>query len=249
MFAAVHFARVPAHTLRAGGAGLRRARMSTFSRLREWHDEFNRKRAEKKAETRAKLQEELHKPYFHELHEYRKGEAKGAETRSKPLVPAAEARAFPTVATTAVADAGGAPVDLPGLTLGSPALYLVAFRDSAQEGIDSWIRAFDDGAVTRSSKVRLVEVNVIESALLRGLKGVMASSLAKQTPAEHVKRLFLFTGDHAMFREQLDIENRLVAHAFLVDAKGRVRWRARDTATEDEVRSLAHNVRQLLNNR
>lgn len=46
-------------------------------------------------------------------------------------------------------------------------------------------------------------------------------------------------------RRELDIGNSIVGHAYLVDERGRVRWRAHGTPNDTEIRAMIKCTKEL----
>ncbi|CAI5461002.1 unnamed protein product [Closterium sp. Yama58-4] len=98
----------------------------------------------------------------------------------------------------------------------------------------------------------LLSTRPIRSWLLSSLRGAEAKQQARLADAVGsegvdgvLTNVYAF-GDAWEFRKRLGIVNRLTGYAFLVDGKGRVRWRASGTASDDEVTCLLSATDKLL---
>ena len=58
----------------------------------------------------------------------------------------------------------------------------------------------------------------------------------------------LYSGDREVsdLREAIDLHNSIVGHAYLLDKKGLIRWRAHATPTASEIQIMLKCSRQLL---
>ncbi|CAI5966677.1 unnamed protein product [Closterium sp. NIES-64] len=98
----------------------------------------------------------------------------------------------------------------------------------------------------------LLSTRPVRSWLLSSLRGAEAKQqarLADGVGSEGVDRVLTNVyafGDTWDFRKKLGIINRLTGYAFLVDGKGRVRWRASGIASDDEVTCLLSTTDKLL---
>lgn len=99
--------------------------------------------------------------------------------------------------------------------------------------------------------LNVFEVSVIESLLLslwpikRLLLRIMRGSQGN-TEEELERKVVYAFGDTYDFRKVLGVPNLLSGYVFLVDRKGRVRWRASGMATEEEIESMVGCTRRLL---
>ena len=93
----------------------------------------------------------------------------------------------------------------------------------------------------------LVQVSALEGGFITNLlKGAMMGGLTKAIPPKRHSTALVFVGDVDPLCDCLDVTNRLIGHAFLVDGTGKVRWRACGRATEEEVRYLRACISELM---
>jgi ATPase complex subunit ATP10 len=212
---------------------------------------------EARAKEQARLTDELNRGYFDDIRQLKKTGGKfGIAARN--LVPIAAAPKFPSLI---VQSPGGTPAfELPiqeGQNHVGPTLLCVAFRASAQAMVESWSKPFSK-MFKPNNGIQIFEVSVIESWLL-SLKPIRSLLLRTVRDAEPpaatvvgevqilLQRKVVYSfGDTYFFRKTLGIPNLLSGYVFLLDNKGRVRWRASGMATAEELTSMESCTLRLL---
>ncbi|KAG0556504.1 hypothetical protein KC19_11G058900 [Ceratodon purpureus] len=216
---------------------------NVFARRLNIFTVFNK---EARAKEKARLQDELNRGYFDDFREMKKTGGKIA-LASTSLTPVAGSPRFPSLD---VHIPKGAALTLP-LEDCSAALVCVAFRASAQPMVVSWSAPFAQ-KFAGSTSVKVFEVSVIESSLLsiwpikplllRTVRGAQGTN-----DANELERTVVYAfGDTYDFRKVLGVPNLLSGYAFLLDRKGRVRWRASGMASSEELDSMALCTSRLL---
>ena len=135
-------------------------------------------------------------------------------------------------------------------------LLLVMSRAGAQPALDSWAVPFAPRCAALSPEAaaaagcvmaqlglvesRVMALPLLRRAILRGGAGGAPNEARPKT-----LRLFHF-GDGAPLRRMLTMPNMFAGYAFLLDARGRVRWRASGTATPPEVEAMHQAADALL---
>lgn len=219
---------------------------SVFTRRLNIFTVFNR---EARAKEKARLQDELNRGYFDDFREMKKTGGKIAPA-STSLTPIAGSPRFPLLE---VYIPKGPALTLP-LEDYNATLVCVAFRASAQPMVLSWSSPFAQKFADSKSRdsIKVFEVSVIESLvlsvwpikqlLLRTMRGSQGTH-----EAHELERTVVYAfGDTYDFRKVLGVPNLLSGYAFLLDRKGRVRWRASGMATEEELESMASCTSRLL---
>ena len=202
-------------------------------------------------------EDDIRRGYFADLNGLKHGGGKLAVATSA-LEDAGRAISFPK--GVALVDTDDAEATLPAAGA-DVTLLLVLSRAGAQPALDSWAVPFAprcaalDGAATAQpdggggvcamAQLGLVESRVmslplLRRAILRGGAGGAPNAARPKT-----RRLFHF-GDGAPLRRMLTMPNRFAGYAFLLDARGRVRWRASGTATDAEVEAMHQATDALL---
>ena len=185
-----------------------------------------------------KLREELQRGYFDDMKDLRDtGGRVGppAEVLTAPL----ESPDFPRMEDCVGVD--GSPCELP--VAGQATLITLAFRSGAQDHIDEWMKAldtFEDGGL------EVVELGLIDSYVMGVFpfrQSILANAKTRQQQTG-VKQIFRF-GDAEPIRTKMNLHNKLAAFVFLVDAAGRVRWRASGPPEPGEVDILARCARDV----
>lgn len=200
---------------------------------------------EAREKEKARLKDELNRGYFDDLRDLKKSGGKIAPANTS-LTPVAASPRFPALEVY---------VPKQTLTLTLPisnanaTLICMAFRASAQPMVVSWSSPFSKKF--SDQPLNVFEVSVIESLLLslwpikRLLLRIMRGSQGN-TEEELERKVVYAFGDTYDFRKVLGVPNLLSGYVFLVDRKGRVRWRASGMATEEEIESMVGCTRRLL---
>jgi len=203
---------------------------------------FNKEVREKEKE---RLRDELNRGYFDDFRDIKKSGGKIAQA-STSLTPVAASPRFPPLEVHV--PKGGPALTLP-IENSNATLICMAFRASAQPMVVSWSSPFAQN-FSVSPSINVFEVSVIESSVLslwpikRLLLRIMRGS-QKEGNALERKVVYAF-GDTYDFRKLLGVPNLLSGYVFLLDRKGRVRWRASGMATEEELESMASCTTRLL---
>ncbi|KAL3700332.1 hypothetical protein R1sor_018354 [Riccia sorocarpa] len=212
---------------------------------------------EAREKERARLADELNRGYFDDFKELKKTGGKVASA-SQNLLPAVGAVQFPKLTTydtrggTVILPISDAAVSATGQTSGPKQATLVclAFRASAQSMIESWTTLFRT-SFHSSQNVELFHVSVVDSWFLslRPVKSILLRTMRSpvlSTGSEPPGKALYSFGDSYYFRKQLGIPNVLSGYVFLLDKKGRVRWRASGFATSEELASMISCIERLL---
>ncbi|EIE20745.1 hypothetical protein COCSUDRAFT_57309 [Coccomyxa subellipsoidea C-169] len=169
---------------------------------------------------------------------------------SEQLSPAGTSPHLPPMA---VVEPGGAEVLFPpsqdSMRVG---LLCIAFRAGAEDKLRSWSEPFREAMQGRSG-ARWFDMSLVESVVMRiwpFKQMILRSGLTKPTaPAEacqlQPEHIFHF-GDATEIRRVLGMTNRLTGYAYLIDGKGRVRWRGSGQATAAEAENLVACSKELL---
>ncbi|KAG0608330.1 hypothetical protein M758_8G097200 [Ceratodon purpureus] len=204
---------------------------------------------EARAKEKARLEDELNRGYFDDFREMKKTGGKIA-IASTSLTPVAGSPKFPSLE---VCIPKGATLTLP-LENFNATLVCIAFRASAQPMVLSWSSPFAQkfSVSTLCDSVQVFEVSVIESTLLAlwPIKWLLLRMVRRSQSVDGVNELerkvvYAF-GDAYEFRKVLGIPNLLSGYAFLLDRRGRVRWRASGMATKEELESMTTCTTRLL---
>ena len=158
------------------------------------------------------------------------------------LLPAAQALPLPAVP---VVDAAGAAAHV-----GLPGVACVVFRAGAARSVATWTPAVSQLLHTHGGQLQYTQLSVVDTWLytLPGLRSLLLRS-GKEAPLSGGlgTHAFVFGGQHSdLLRRQVGMPNRLLAHVLLLDAKGRVRWKASGDAAPEEVDALPRLVADML---
>lgn len=157
-----------------------------------------------------------------------------ASGRPDPLFPSLSSRAL-----------SGSKVTLPDDCRGFVTLIAIAFQRGAQGMVDSWydpfLREFAD-----NPDVMFYEIPMIGSAYWRLMSGWIDAGMRSGIPV--IKHPFVVTyyGDVFPYRRDLDMDDPALAYIFLLDGEGRIRWRAKGYAEEEQVQEMKEHIGRLL---
>ena len=145
-------------------------------------------------------------------------------------VPALQAKSLAKTAT----------VSLPDDFSGKTTLLLVGCRAFAQPQLDAFRGAFEKAASrTNASRVQVIECWFVERLIFKWMSGLFEKSLLKQMhdPTRRAQTCVVTDGVDE-FMKAMHVTNTIIGHAFLVDGRGRIRWKANGMPTHDEIVAL-----------
>lgn len=195
---------------------------------------FSKEAREKEKE---RLKDELNRGYFDDLRDMKKSGGK-VFPASTSLAPIAASPRFPALEVHV--PRGGPALMLP--VENACTLICMAFRASAQPMVVSWSSPF-----AKHFPCDVFEVSIIESWLLSlwPIKRLLLRIVRGREESERGKVVYAF-GDTYEFRKVLGVPNLLSGYVFLIDSKGRVRWRASGMATKEELEAMTSCTTRLL---
>eukprot|EP00897_Mesotaenium_endlicherianum_P000534 jgi/Mesen1/10481/ME000083S09988 len=204
---------------------------------------------ESRDKERVRLADELNRGYFDDFKELKQGGGKVA-TASAKLVPVTGAVRVPELrAYTPQGSSVVLPPRPQAPSSGSSnavTLVCFAFRASAQPMVESWSAPFA-AHFAADPAAAVFEVSMVESWVLSlaPVRALLLRSMASRPV--HDKRTVVYSfGDTWNLRNALQMRNRLVGYAYLVDRQGRVRWRASGAASSEEIQHMLTCTSQLL---
>ena len=194
--------------------------------------------AQRRAERRAALGEELRRGYFDDLRDLKADGGKHAS--SSLLSDAHTSMPFPALA---LVDAHGQPAVVP-----APGFVSLVFRAGAQRAADGWTTGIAEALGAHPGALSFAQLSLVESWLF-GLPGlrqlVLRAGARPPLPGGLGSHVFLFGSAEAL-RRQLGLHNRLTAHVVLLDTARRVRWKASGQATPAELETAKRLAAQML---
>jgi len=131
----------------------------------------------------------------------------------------------------------GQQVTIPDAASGRIALILVAFERQAQGMLDSWNEPFvqkfggNEGYVT-------YELPIIDAFLPRMLSFSIDAGMRSGIPKEKHPYVVTYYGDSTELRQALDIRDRSLGYAYLLDRRGAIRWAGKGYATDAGVEEM-----------
>ena len=213
---------------------------------------------EKIRERKESLKDELKRGYVNDFKELRANQGKvfaasdslwGSEaSKPFPALPFVNREDKPAQVPVVAADDGSV----------KATLVCIAFRNGAEEMLLSWSDPFKSQFAGDSS-TRVCELSLVDSALmgswpfrgmiLRGAGPVRAAptSPGDSLPIMHPSTDYVFHfGETREARKALGITNMLTGYVFLLDSRGRVRWRGSGMSEQWEVDALLRCSMQLV---
>ncbi|KAL4423175.1 hypothetical protein ABPG77_000308 [Micractinium sp. CCAP 211/92] len=210
---------------------------------------------EEREKRKAKLKEEMQRGYFDDFRDFRdsKGKVFAAPQR---LVAASNAPTFPRMEVLLPT---GSPATFPPAVSASsgssgelqPAaasLVCLAFRAGAQSMLEAWAGSFSSQFQGRNG-VALYELAIVEGVVMGWwpFKQLLLRNGAKSAGKYALPcRVLTHFGATDRVRAALHLTNLLTGYVFLLDARGRLRWRASGSPSEQELQTLGRVTEQLL---
>ncbi|WP_440948495.1 hypothetical protein ACSAZL_09850 [Methanosarcina sp. T3] len=127
---------------------------------------------------------------------------------------------------------------------GKVALVCIAFIRSAQSMVDSWAHPFEQ-EFGKDSRFVVYEVPMINTGW-KVLSWMIDAGMRGGIPVEKHDSVVTLYGDYSGYQEALGMENTNLAHVFLLDPEGVVRWKGEGYAspeTEKELLNAAMNLK------
>jgi ATPase complex subunit ATP10 len=121
----------------------------------------------------------------------------------------------------------------------------VAFRDFGFKHLESWIAPF----VARCGyqpRLRVVQLSVVDRWIYKLFRSSFVSAMRRDIDVSRHHASLLHFGHAMELREPLQIPNKLCAYVYLVDGRGRIRWRASGEATPAEVDEMLEVTEHLI---
>ena len=188
--------------------------------------------------------DELNRGYFDDFKDFRERQGKVFHAPER-LAPATHAPAFPPIQPLA---STGSAVPFPLAGAAAASLVCVAFRAGAQDMLEAWAAPFTRRFHDRPSAA-LVELALIESPVMAlwPFRGMLLRSGASSQAQYAMPATYLFNfGGTEELRAALHMSNRLTSYVYLLDGRGRVRWRASGRPDDKEVQLLLECTEKLL---
>lgn len=135
-----------------------------------------------------------------------------------------------------------------GLQPCAASLVCLAFRAGAQPMLEAWASPFSEHFQGRSG-VALYELAIVEGMVLRMwpfkqllLRSGAGAAAKYALPCRHLHHF----GDMQALRQALQLTNLLTGYVFLVDSRGRLRWRGSGNPSAQELQTLLRCTEELL---
>ncbi|MDV2482067.1 hypothetical protein F8E02_08680 [Methanoculleus sp. Wushi-C6] len=158
-------------------------------------------------------------------------------------VPAALGRTFPTLLATSLT---GRVVTLPDDAEGEISLIVLVFLESAGPITEPGRGPFA-GAFTEESRVKTYLVAVVGDSLVgRSLAESIGRGLRGGVPPAQHDMVLTIPGDIEQCRRAYAIGDPSLAHIYLLDGRGIIRWMERGTATPEGLAALVDAARTTL---
>jgi hypothetical protein len=140
----------------------------------------------------------------------------------------------------------GEKVTLPDDCRGFVTLIAIAFQRGAQEMIDSWYEPFSS-EYGNNQNTRFYEIPMIGSAYWRVLSGWIDAGMRSGIPVAKHPFVVTYYGDVFPYRKDLGMDDPALAYIFLLDRKGRIRWKGKGYAGKGDIIDMKDHISRLLN--
>jgi hypothetical protein len=161
----------------------------------------------------------------------------GSEKIGKNII----GQTFPEITSKSLA---GNVVTFPEAMRGKVTLICIAFVRSAQNMIDSWVQPFER-KFGKDSRFAVYEIPMINEAW-KVLSWMIDSGMRGGIQAEKHDNVVTFYGDYSGYQKILGMEDTNLAHFFLLDPKGTIRWKGQGYARPETERELIETAKTLL---
>jgi len=136
-------------------------------------------------------------------------------------------------------------ITLPGSAKGHVTLIVLVSERNAQAMVDSWIHYFEE-ELCKKKGYMYYEVPLISGAWGKFFSGFIDGGMRAGISPEKHANVVTFYGDYGNIYEALNIKDRKLAHPFLIDKNGMIRWRNSGYSNEEGAREMI-NVAKALN--
>jgi hypothetical protein len=136
-------------------------------------------------------------------------------------------------------------ITLPEAVKGKVVLVCIAFMQSTQSMIDSWVQPFKK-AFGKDGRFEVYEIPMI-SAGWKVFSWMIDSGMRVGIPVERHDRVVTFYGDYSGYQKVLEMENTNLIYVFLLDQEGVIRWKGKghsNTETEKEFLDAAMTLKK-----
>ncbi|GBG25703.1 Hypothetical Protein FCC1311_019222 [Hondaea fermentalgiana] len=165
------------------------------------------------------------------------------------LIPREDAKKMPPLNLEAIT---GQPLFVP--STGRVTLLLVSFNQLGFDHLPTWRdpveRHLHAGVTSQKQRnkrsLQIVTVSAVENRLYRAFSGVLGRVFEKTVDPRHANSTAAYYGDFSPWKPSLDIRNRIVGYAFLIDPQGLVRWKGCAECTFHESLQLIRCLTELL---
>jgi ATP10 protein len=156
---------------------------------------------------------------------------------SVSVVADADATQFPTVRAKTLA---GRCVTFPAATKGKVGIIFVAFEQSAQTQIDSWVTPMLSNYLDQAD-VSYYEIPMISGGY-KPVSRFIDSGMRSGVPSDLHDRTATFYGNQSVFFETMKIVDSTRAYLFVLSRDGRIVYRTSGASTDDHVREAIEAV-------
>mmetsp|Transcript_18519 Transcript_18519/g.24185 ORF Transcript_18519/g.24185 Transcript_18519/m.24185 type:complete len:269 (-) Transcript_18519:70-876(-) len=142
----------------------------------------------------------------------------------------------------------GNEVTIPPVSGNKPTLLLVSFNDLGSRMAQSWKDPVDrhfEYESEEESSFRVLELFVVEGWHFKLFPDMMSNLMKRSVPLNRHEHVASFPGDFNSYKEVLNIKNTFVCYVYLIDSKGRIRWRADGEAEMQDALLLVENLKSI----
>ena len=147
---------------------------------------------------------------------------------------------FPKISAKTLA---GTKITLPDTAKGNITLIIIAFKRESQPQLDSWLKPF---MKEFNGKPGFTFYEVPMLARYWKLMGWMIDSgMRSGIEEEKHKNVMTYYGDYTIYQRELGLDDVTFGYAFLLDREGIIRWHSRGYATQQTIKEMIENAKNL----
>ncbi|EGD83318.1 hypothetical protein PTSG_03926 [Salpingoeca rosetta] len=172
------------------------------------------------------------------LQEFKQNRGKRHEAPTT-LAMAAEAPLFPHVKGTSVA---GSPVALPPANPAAITAVLIFFREISKPMVNAYETALQEAAQASHADLDTFTLLPLEGRLQSLFSSSVSAAMAKQYPPENHDHVCIVKDNVDSIKDELSLFSPYTCFCFILDPRGRIRWRAHGHPSAAEIATIADVV-------
>ena len=147
---------------------------------------------------------------------------------------------FPQISAETLA---GTKIILPDSAQGKIALITIAFKREAQSQLDSWLRPFME-EYGETPGFTFYEIPML-ARYWKLLGWMIDSGMRSGIEEEKHKNVMTYYGNYTHYQRVLRLNDSTFGYVFLLDREGIIRWHSRGYATQQTIKEMTENAKNL----